>query len=742
MPPKTLLRIVMLLSLTLLFSCEKDLPSDNLSLNEENPPFSPADYRNPDYGAWAYSIEEVKQYFEEKQVEVAGSTFEIGNDTLRQAMATAELLWDFADTVLYARSLEVLIVPVKISNLSQLPLGEEAYFVFFDEWGNLDSRLMLVSADDGYITQNASIYPDDFSGYIFQSAWKGVIDYSVRDDSGHITYKIRDSKLLDERDYDCYPGETVTISTGQAIAAAISAINFHVTYFTCFEFGGGWPGAFNNIDWFGLGNTNNQNTVGNSHNHGINPYYIGNYFNLGDFSGAEYQMAQAVNKFKEEYGLVYSGPSLWDMIQENCGDEFGQTGPNPLVFFHQLDGFLSAPYESMNSCLKDIVEESALRILALGYDLHLDRGQLLEVFSTDCIYGGNFEQCALTELRDWIGQWVEYTDAQRAWMESYPHITPGIVNYILNNQEDPELAQVLDTAFDFLEGQDWSPAALETVNSLLESGVEASVMQAIFEFIGSHHHPSADSNEKNLSIAVANAYASLYQELGPTILELGDVGNPEGLLWGIMKEMLLETVKELVADFIPGGTLATMGPELYDNLQGGDWMEAMYTAVDIILNEADAIFPAAKVASVALGMYVKGKHLKRAFEAFKKAKSLGEDFLLKLYNIFRNRLNWGVSQVRDKFQWLGGVNMKIDAASGNEFFEQLKEEFGATYAFPGKYGQPVYKILDVPVNQSLYIELYPDANSGWAWTIEISRGPQNANHFSDLNSQLKFRFDL
>lgn len=265
----------------------------------------------------------------------------------------------------------------------------------------------------------------------------------------------------------------------------------------------------------------------------------------------------------------------------------------------------------------------------------------------------------------------------------------------------------------------------------------------IQNFISLHNNSNTLESEQNLSQAIANAYADIFTQEGITILELGEVGDPNDPLWDIMKEQLLETIKELVADFIPGGTLITLGPELFNNLQDGEWMDAMYNAVDIVLNEADAIFPAAKVASFGLGLFVKGKHLKMAFDAFKKAKALGEVFLLKFYNTLRNRLNLSVSEVRDKFQWLGGVNAKLDDVVGSELFQKLKDEFGDVYVFNGKPpgNHPVFKLIDLPLNNAVYMELYPEANSGWNWTIEFSTGSANATTHTQLISKYKIRFD-
>ena len=179
---------------------------------------------------------------------------------------------------------------------------------------------------------------------------------------------------------------------------------------------------------------------------------------------------------KTSYSRAFSGPALWDMIQQNCSAQFGEVGPNPLVFFHQLNGFLSAPAESMNPCLQEIIEDNALSILSQGFGLNLTEQQLHEIFSMDCIYSGDFEECALGELVGWIGQWVEYTDEQEAWIRAYPHITPAIVNYILNNQNNPALSDMLNEAFEFLEEKGFDEAsyqALEAILSLESNGLLA-----------------------------------------------------------------------------------------------------------------------------------------------------------------------------------------------------------------------------------------------------------------------------
>jgi hypothetical protein len=273
-----------------------------------------------------------------------------------------------------------------------------------------------------------------------------------------------------------------------------------------------------------------------------------------------------------------------------------------------------------------------------------------------------------------------------------------------------------------------------------------SQLSAIKSFLESHNYPGASESEINLSHAVANAFADFFSETGETALELWDVPDSSDPLWEIFKEQLLEVVKEAIADFVPGGTLATVGPILYNNLQEGNWMDAMYNAVDIVLNEADVFFPAANVISTGLKLATKGKQLKKVYDALKNAKALGEDYLLKLYNVLRNRIGWGISTIRDNFTWLGpSVGAKLDNVSSSTVFQKLKQEFDVTNSSPVFFdfqNRPVFKISTISqANTSIFMVLYPDSASGYNYTIGFYLGPSNATEFNQLQAKFKIRFD-
>jgi hypothetical protein len=301
--------------------------------------------------------------------------------------------------------------------------------------------------------------------------------------------------------------------------------------------------------------------------------------------------------------------------------------------------------------------------------------------------------------------------------------------------DHPEVVQFL------LEHQESAQFSEEEINRFLEN---PELFQEISTFLGQHLIAGGSESDKNLAVAIARAYDDIYAEFGSTMLDLGD--GPSDPMRDIVIEMLLETVKELVADLIPGGTLATIGPELFANLQGGQWMDAMFNAVDIVLNEADVFFPAAKVTSFAIGAYTTGKALKKAFEAFKEAKKLGEDFLLGLYNVFIEKLGWDAGDIRDRFKWksndYGAELLNVDP---DDFKQEILDQFGEVIMpFLDWNGNPVYKIIDIDLapNASVYLVYYTGSSSGAAHTFEFIVGPKNANTWNDIKDGNKFKIRI
>lgn len=175
-------------------------------------------------------------------------------------------------------------------------------------------------------------------------------------------------------------------------------------------------------------------------------------------------------------------------------------------------------------------------------------------------------------------------------------------------------------------------------------------------------------------------------------------------------------------------------------------MDAMYNALEIALEEAENLNPCLKLASVGVGSLKAYKQIKKVIQPLKGATSLGIDFVTKFYDIFRNKLNWGLSDIRNNFTFLGKhLGTKLKNVNAADFFNLLKEQFGETFAFLNTNqgnNTPVFKIGNLPgTNSCIFMEMYPNASSGFNWTIEFSTGPCNATNASQLNTKFKVRFD-
>ena len=131
----------------------------------------------------------------------------------------------------------------------------------------------------------------------------------------------------------------------------------------------------------------------------------------------------------------------------------------------------------------------------------------------------------------------------------------------------------------------------------------------------------------------------------------------------------------------------------------------------------------------------------------KEAKSLGSEFVVKFYETLRTR--FGVLEIRNRLEWLeenpNGTKQgaKLEGITSGEFLQDLKNTFGSVQVFtnPNK-NTAVFKILTIQqANLSVYMERYPDSDTGWNYTIGLYLGPPNAANVSQLQPKFKIRFD-
>jgi len=196
-------------------------------------------------------------------------------------------------------------------------------------------------------------------------------------------------------------------------------------------------------------------------------------------------------------------------------------------------------------------------------------------------------------------------------------------------------------------------------------------------------------------------------------------------------------------DIIPGGTLVTVGPQAIQQFKDGDWLGGLWTTMTIVLDESATFIPSIKVWNVGISIAQKSKQIKKVYRALKEAKQLGEEYVVKLYTVLKNR--FGIANIKDKFKWLGSSDgAKLEGVTSADFFDDLKQAFGATKMhFKDFNSKDVFKIINnIPnTNLSVYMVLYPDSGTSWNFTIAFYTGPSNANAFSELFPTYKIRID-
>lgn len=267
----------------------------------------------------------------------------------------------------------------------------------------------------------------------------------------------------------------------------------------------------------------------------------------------------------------------------------------------------------------------------------------------------------------------------------------------------------------------------------------------IFENAGFIALHSDTENNLNLARMISKSYVKMLASddaFGNEMIEDMQLGSIDfdDPVWEILGEQIEILLKEVLIDQIPGGTLITIGPLAIQQFKDGDWLGGLWTTLDIVLNEADAFIPWAKIPSIAHSLYEKSVLLKKVYKVMKEAKSLGSEFVVKFYETLRTR--FGVSEIRNRLQWLDGTNgSKLEGITSGEFFQDLKSTFGNNQVFIHN-DQPFFKILTIPqAGKSVYMSKYPDSNTGWNFTIAFYLGPTDANQYSDVKQKFKIRFD-
>ncbi|MBK6933058.1 MAG: hypothetical protein IPH12_20175 [Saprospirales bacterium] len=154
-----------------------------------------------------------RDHFQARQRAVQARTFGAPQDSLQLLMGQIELLWDFADTVLYRDTVPLLLVPVATAEAVE-PGRQAAMLFFIDSSGYMDSRLLFILADPEYAPP-AGGFSDYFTGYLLQVTWDGALTGSFRLQNGILSAPAQQNGLIDLRTQQtpCDDGSAPVLST-------------------------------------------------------------------------------------------------------------------------------------------------------------------------------------------------------------------------------------------------------------------------------------------------------------------------------------------------------------------------------------------------------------------------------------------------------------------------------------------------------------------------------------------------
>ncbi|MFN4256480.1 MAG: hypothetical protein ACK4Q5_15875 [Saprospiraceae bacterium] len=337
---------------------------------------------------------------------------------------------------------------------------------------------------------------------------------------------------------------------------------------------------------------------------------------------------------------------------------------------------------------------------------------------------------------------VNFNSAQLQWMLDHPTFVPVIHGILFGPQQGEEMATI-KVVFNFAMQHNLSATqfnhlvqnnaaftkAVQIQNEcqladghlswLITNNMNGGQLGSYTEILSFLNSHNASSQEHTNAQAVAKGYIGILASNDPAVqdfvsnFQAASIGDP---IWGFVKEQMAAILTDLIADLIPGGTILTIGPQLLNNLEQGNLLDALWNAVDIALNEADTFIPAAKVASFGIGVYTNFSKLSKFYDAMKKAATLGDDVLFGMYQVLRNR----VDDIYAKFEWVNNdVGAKLSGGNALEIWDDLEDVFpNATILSPSQLAP--YEIAGIKLNNGTRISIKYGGNTNPnGYTIEF-----------------------
>jgi hypothetical protein len=339
--------------------CKKDFSSRDIDTNV-------------DIGidATPVTIENAKHFFYEKRQSVSSRSDTLNFDstsTIIRFLNQTVPLWESAEIINYKGNVPVLAVPI-----AQCMGGRDTrdvFWVFFnDEFGQIDSRLVSIIADENYPFSDT--YLQNFSGKIIQLDWSGHITNSLFIENGTIKGSIRQKNQADFREEQmyCYDG-TIELDLGGCypVAGWIEICIVVGSESPGNPVNGGTGPARDDLGWENGNNSNNNPGGGGSGNN------ISDYFNPADFSGMSRKVAVEVNKIKSDYCLTQTSANLLEIISSTCN-----YSSDPKELFNALKENFHGGMASLPSCAKKVIIDDWFDLDNAGETLLLNDPDLFE----------------------------------------------------------------------------------------------------------------------------------------------------------------------------------------------------------------------------------------------------------------------------------------------------------------------------------------------------------------------------
>jgi hypothetical protein len=213
------------------------------------------------------------------------------------------------------------------------------------------------------------------------------------------------------------------------------------------------------------------------------------------------------------------------------------------------------------------------------------------------------------------------------------------------------------------------------------------------------------------------------------------------IIWGILKEFLAEIgteiIRETLIDIVPGASTMIIGPQMFDSFEQGDCLSALGSLVEIILNEADILLPAAKVAALGAAIYNKAALLKKVYGQFKRLKKAGDKAIVDVYETMKQHLG-GPGAIMRKWKRDGGQTILEGVNQRDNFYQDLVDRLENNGFFMFN-GYPVYRFYQTNTaapagveKRFLYITAYeqsntidPSTGAPYPLTIKFFTGPSD-----------------